>query len=52
MSALAVMPSWAQRLLAATAKSTFADLDCPYADHGVYSRCRKWMSSKTTPDSR
>jgi hypothetical protein len=30
MSALAVMPSGAQRLVASTAKRTFAVLDCPY----------------------
>jgi len=33
ISALAVIPSRAQRMLASTPNSTFAVFDCPYADH-------------------
>ena len=46
------MPSPAHLLLASTAKSTLAVLDCPYASHGSYARRSKWMSSKTTGERR
>ena len=43
ISALAVMPSPAQRRVASTANRTFAVLDCPYADPASSGRSWGWL---------